>query len=411
MGRALTIFFGLLAFGLLVYICLGHQGEIQREIADNARVALVTRGHEFAQVSAAGQTIVLRGTAESPAQRLAAEQTVLAVPGVEAVDNQIVLLADVPPPGPDSSPMVSQASSASSGSSGSSDKEATVGEIFEASNEPPTNPSPVPTPEPIVESLLIELSGAEQTLRVDGLALEDGLAEPGTTVRREALREMVGAALPGWTISGDLEPGANLATEFEVSVQEILPALAGANRAQLEIDATQISIDADYDTFADRSALEGVLTSLKTSEFAGSRELSWSIDSPEPVPEPDPKLDGCQQAFDELLAADSIKFTTNLADIRPASLGLLNKLVDVARDCKATIEIEGHTDSRGSVETNLELSQARADRVRSYLIDNGVDGARISARGLGSQRPIADNNTVNGRQANRRIEFRVQRPE
>ena len=401
MGRALTIFFGLLAFGLLVYVCLGHQGEIQREIADNARSALVTRGHEFAQVSAAGQTIVLRGTAESPAQRLAAEQTVLAVPGVEAVDNQIVLLADVPLPGPDSSPMVSQTSAGG---------EAAGGEIFEASNEPPTNPSPVVAP-PVVESLLIELNGDEQTLRVAGLALQDDLAEPGSIVRREALLEIVGTALPDWTLSSDLEPAANVPTEFDVSVKEILPALAGANRAQLEIDDTQIRVDAEYGTFADRSTLEGLLTTLKTSEVAGSRELSWTIDSPDPIPEPAPELDGCQQAFDELLAADSIKFTTNLADIRPASRGLLDKLVEVARDCKVTIEIEGHTDSRGSVETNLELSQARADRVRSYLIDNGVDGTRISARGLGSQRPIADNNTVNGRQANRRIEFRVQRPE
>ena len=401
MGRALTIFFGLLAFGLLVYVCLGHQGEIQREIADNARSALVTRGHEFAQVSAAGQTIVLRGTAESPAQRLAAEQTVLAVPGVEAVDNQIVLLADVPLPGPDSSPMVSQTSAGG---------EAAGGEIFEASNEPPTNPSPVVAP-PVVESLLIELNGDEQTLRVAGLALQDDLAEPGSIVRREALLEIVGTALPDWTLSSDLEPAANVLTEFDVSVKEILPALAGANRAQLEIDDTQIRVDAEYGTFADRSTLEGLLTTLKTSEVAGSRELSWTIDSPDPIPEPAPELDGCQQAFDELLAADSIKFTTNLADIRPASRGLLDKLVEVARDCKVTIEIEGHTDSRGSVETNLELSQARADRVRSYLIDNGVDGTRISARGLGSQRPIADNNTVNGRQANRRIEFRVQRPE
>lgn len=401
MGRALTIFFGLLAFGLLVYVCLGHQGEIQREIADNARSALVTRGHEFAQVSAAGQTIVLRGTAESPAQRLAAEQTVLAVPGVEAVDNQIVLLADVPLPGPDSSPMVSQTSASG---------EAAGGEIFEASNEPPTNPSPVVAP-PVVESLLIELNGDEQTLRVAGLALQDDLAEPGSIVRREALLEIVGTALPDWTLSSDLEPAANVLTEFDVSVKEILPALAGANRAQLEIDDTQIRVDAEYGTFADRSTLEGLLTTLKTSDVAGSRELSWTIDSPDPIPEPAPELDGCQQAFDELLAADSIKFTTNLADIRPASRGLLDKLVEVARDCKVTIEIEGHTDSRGSVETNLELSQARADRVRSYLIDNGVDGTRISARGLGSQRPIADNNTVNGRQANRRIEFRVQRPE
>ena len=81
----------------------------------------------------------------------------------------------------------------------------------------------------------------------------------------------------------------------------------------------------------------------------------------------------------------------------------------MATGCEVSIEIEGHTDSRGSVALNKALSQARADTVRSYLIDNGVGAARINARGLGSERPIADNNTINGRQANRRIEFRVQR--
>jgi len=108
MGRALTIFFGLLAFALLIWVCLGHREGIQREIADNAKAALLADGHEFARASAVGQTVVLSGTAATAAQRAAAEVTAAAVPGVVEVDNQIALLADVPPPGPDSSPIVQE---------------------------------------------------------------------------------------------------------------------------------------------------------------------------------------------------------------------------------------------------------------------------------------------------------------
>ena len=142
-----------------------------------------------------------------------------------------------------------------------------------------------------------------------------------------------------------------------------------------------------------------------------SSALTWTLDSPDPAPPSQAEVDGCQKAFDELLGADSIMFTTNRADIRRGSIGLLDQLVEVASDCDVNIAIEGHTDSRGSVELNNALSQARADSVRGYLIDNGVDAERISAKGFGSAQPIADNNTIGGRQANRRIEFRVQRTE
>jgi len=78
MGRALTIFFGLLAFGLLVWVCLGHREGIQKEIADNARAALVADGHGFARASADGQTVVLQGTANTAEQRDAAGRTAAA---------------------------------------------------------------------------------------------------------------------------------------------------------------------------------------------------------------------------------------------------------------------------------------------------------------------------------------------
>lgn len=71
------------------------------------------------------------------------------------------------------------------------------------------------------------------------------------------------------------------------------------------------------------------------------------------------------------------------------------------------VEIQGHTDSVGSLAYNNRLSQQRADAVRSYLISQGVNGANLTAKGFGPSRPIASNKTSAGRTLNRRVEFAV----
>jgi OOP family OmpA-OmpF porin len=68
--------------------------------------------------------------------------------------------------------------------------------------------------------------------------------------------------------------------------------------------------------------------------------------------------------------------------------------------------IEGHTDSVGNDDYNLKLSQRRADAVRQYLLDKGVAGARLEAKGFGESQPVADNKTVEGRAQNRRVILR-----
>jgi outer membrane protein OmpA-like peptidoglycan-associated protein len=70
-----------------------------------------------------------------------------------------------------------------------------------------------------------------------------------------------------------------------------------------------------------------------------------------------------------------------------------------------TVEVGGHTDNTGRKATNVRLSQARANTVRDYLIGKGVDGARITAKGYGPDQPVAENTTVAGRAANRRVEL------
>ncbi|WNG17550.1 kelch repeat-containing protein [Cystobacter fuscus] len=85
------------------------------------------------------------------------------------------------------------------------------------------------------------------------------------------------------------------------------------------------------------------------------------------------------------------------------------QLDDIADYLKAhpelSVRIEGHTDSTGPEELNLTLSQQRADMVREYLIERGIAGSRMTAKGYGSSRPVADNSTPEGQRANRRVEF------
>lgn len=81
----------------------------------------------------------------------------------------------------------------------------------------------------------------------------------------------------------------------------------------------------------------------------------------------------------------------------------------LSADKSLKVELGGYTDSQGKDAANLALSQKRADSARQYLISKGVEGERLTAKGYGEASPIADNNTVEGRAENRRVELKVVR--
>lgn len=86
----------------------------------------------------------------------------------------------------------------------------------------------------------------------------------------------------------------------------------------------------------------------------------------------------------------------------------LSKLLAMLNEVKnLKIEVSGHTDNTGTNEYNLKLSENRAKAVANYLINNGINSARISWKGYGESQPIADNNTLEGKAKNRRTEFKV----
>ena len=116
----------------------------------------------------------------------------------------------------------------------------------------------------------------------------------------------------------------------------------------------------------------------------------------------------CQPLFNGLLDKGKILFETGSANLSKESLAVLDHLVDLAGRCRdADIEVAGHTDSVGSPDSNLELSRRRAAAVVAYLDDAGIETTRIASQGYGQTKPIASNDTAEGRAQNRRIEFLV----
>ncbi len=103
-----------------------------------------------------------------------------------------------------------------------------------------------------------------------------------------------------------------------------------------------------------------------------------------------------------------ISFAYNSAQLTPAFHNTLDKVADILkRYPRTTIQIIGHTDSRGSAEYNQRLSEQRAQSVKYYLVDRGLDARRIVSEGRGESQPRASNNTEAGMQLNRRVEMMV----
>lgn len=105
---------------------------------------------------------------------------------------------------------------------------------------------------------------------------------------------------------------------------------------------------------------------------------------------------------------ENVYFDFGKATLRPESYTALNELANMLKaKPKITIEIGGHTDNVGDDQSNLTLSQNRAESVRAYLINKGISGSRMTAKGYGESKPVASNDTDEGRQQNRRTEVKI----
>jgi len=106
-----------------------------------------------------------------------------------------------------------------------------------------------------------------------------------------------------------------------------------------------------------------------------------------------------------VITLSDVLFASGQATLAPGAMHRLQTLVTVLKEHpERRVTIEGYTDSIGAESSNLNLSQRRAEAVRDFLLHNGVEATRITARGYGEASPIAPNTTEAGRQQNRRVE-------
>ncbi|MDD7972137.1 OmpA family protein [Roseinatronobacter alkalisoli] len=116
----------------------------------------------------------------------------------------------------------------------------------------------------------------------------------------------------------------------------------------------------------------------------------------------------CEAWIKDILAEEQITFDPGSASLVADAARVLDQIAEILRDCgRLEMEIAGHTDSQGRLETNMRLSQQRAEAVMAALLARGIPISGFEARGYGPEFPIADNSTASGREANRRIEFRL----
>jgi len=128
-----------------------------------------------------------------------------------------------------------------------------------------------------------------------------------------------------------------------------------------------------------------------------------------PSPTPEPAVEHVALQADRIELDDEIRFGLGTAKIDPSSYALINELFTTiaAHPEIEQVSIEGHTCDIGSAAANERLSQQRADAVRQALVDRGTAPERLVSIGYGESRPIADNDSETGREANRRVEFHV----
>jgi outer membrane protein OmpA-like peptidoglycan-associated protein len=258
--------------------------------------------------------------------------------------------------------------------------------------------------------------------------------------------------------SGGIDPQTEATAQPEV-VLEMQADLAGQPETFSELQADPAAQpEGEIGPQADPASVDGRLTELQSrmqrleAELASLREHQQRIDAalasqPEAIhqgslapavsPVPDAERRAVDRAVDRAidragldealqrlgaLAGERGRFVTfdeselgfqvGQAELSPERAELLRATAEVLRRYEHLLaHIEGHTDNKGGISRNLELSQARAESVKEALTAMGVDAHRIRAEGLGGARPITDNRTIAARERNRRIEIYLIEPQ
>lgn len=248
-----------------------------------------------------------------------------------------------------------------------------------------------------------------------------------------ALRDARSAVLDAEQASEDLELRSHLLfiaeRKVDIAQTESQRRYLEQQRGEFIAERKQMLLDAPISEaeFAKLSAIKAKDEAVQAQRQAAQAQLDTAEAqqnrhyAEQQTASAEQKVRDMKRQLDELDARDSARgvvitlgdvlFDFNKSDIKPAAVSHLAKLAtflntNIDRD----ITIEGHTDSIGSNEFNLLLSQRRADAIKNYLVGQGVADGRIQTAGKGSLLPVIDNTTAANREQNRRVEVIIGTP-
>lgn len=174
----------------------------------------------------------------------------------------------------------------------------------------------------------------------------------------------------------------------------ITPELKQISRGQIKIDGNAVSLKGEVANEAMRQKI--------ASNVATSLNPTYTVSNGLRVSAAD------QSVLDTTLANRTIEFESGKATLTPAGRAILDEMAAAMLKLKdRKVDLIGHTDNQGLRASNQNLSQSRAEAVKAYLTDHGIKPELMTASGQGPDRPLAGNDTPEGRARNRRIEFRL----
>ncbi|MEQ6341815.1 MAG: OmpA family protein [Gammaproteobacteria bacterium] len=206
------------------------------------------------------------------------------------------------------------------------------------------------------------------------------------------LRELYGAEKVVDQISvGSVVMPAN----WDTYVKKLInPNLKLISRGQLKIDGNIINVRGEVANEAQRQQITSDMATMLNPTYTIKNSLHVSAAE--------------QNILDTTLANRIIEFDIGKATLTPAGKTILDEMVGPLRKLNGKkVDIIGHTDNQGLRASNLSLSLARADAVKAFLATKGINVDMVTTSGQGPDRPVASNDTPDGRTRNRRIEFRI----
>ncbi|HRW59637.1 MAG TPA: OmpA family protein [Defluviicoccus sp.] len=411
MGKLTILLFAVLTIGAYGWITVyPNAREVQDQLQASVNAALSRPGMEWSAAEVDGQTAIVSGHAPSLAARDEALNLVLTAAGdggpimggvVEVVDRTTV-----------------------------------------AGLQPRTRERSPAAAEPVVpKGTELERSAvpAIRTPFIWRVSSSGSVAVLAGSVPNEAARAaLLQQARQQFTVVDDAMTIATdpPAGDWQAAAQLALAQLSQLERGTAELADSRLSIQGDAADAGAVAAVEAALSKLPAG-YHGTQQLTYkkaAVAEAAPVPPQKPALEPapppvvqamarapvpkpgaaaaeCEQQIAGAMGKATIRFAMQSAEIEKASLAQLDRVAKVLKRCDdVRVLIGGHTDAKGREAYNRSLSLDRARSVRDYLAGAGVPRERMQVAGYGSSRPIATNETEDGRTRNRRITFEASEP-